>query len=203
MRRDVAPVGERVDPRPVGHPLALRQLEQGTHVVDVGVDASGRDEPEQMDVAAALARAPERRDECFVVEEGTVADGAVDALEVLVEHPAGADRQVADLGVAHLAGRQADRLAGSAELGVRVVAPEPVEHRRVRELDRVPRARRRDPPAVEDHERDERERHVAAAAASQIAANESIASDAPPTSPPSTAGCANSSAAFSGLTEPP
>ncbi len=203
VRRDVAPVGERVDPRPVGHPLPLRQLEQRKDVGDVRVDAAGRDEPEQVHVAAALARAPERRDERLVLEEGAVADGAVDALEILVEHAARADRQVADLGVAHLAGRQPDRLAGRAELGVRELAPEPVEDRCVGELDRVARARRRDPPAVEDHERDERERHVAAAAASHIAANESIASDAPPTSPPSTSGCANSSAAFSGLTEPP
>ena len=94
--------------------------------------------------------------------------GAVDALEVLVEHAAGADRQVADLGVAHLARRQADRLAGGVERRVRVRRPEPVEDRRVGELDRVPRPRRGAAPAVEDDERYERER----AAAWHIAAND-------------------------------
>ena len=49
---------------------------------------------------AALERADERR----VLEEGAVLDRVVDAHQVLVEHAAGADRQMADLGVAHLPG---------------------------------------------------------------------------------------------------
>src|SRR5438046_89289 len=105
---------------------------------------------------------------------------------------------MADLGVAHLAGRQADRLAGGLERRVRVLGPEPVEVRRVGEQDRVPRAGRRAAPAVEDDERYERE-----AAAWQIAVNDSTSSDAPPTRAPSTPCSASSSAAFSGLTEPP
>ena len=70
-------------------------------------------------------------------------------------------------------GRQADRLAGGGEPRVRVLGPEPVEHRRVGELDRVPRPGRRAAPPVEDDERYERER----AAASHIAANESMSSE--------------------------
>ena len=105
VRRDVASVGERVDPRPVGHPLPLRELEQRPQVVDVRVDAAVRDEPEQVHVPAALACAAERRDERRRSRRSSRrAIGAVDALEVLVEHAAGADRQMADLGVAHLAG---------------------------------------------------------------------------------------------------
>ena len=149
------------------------------------VDAAVRDEPEQVHVAAALARAAERRDERLVLEEAAVGDRAVDALEVLVEHAAGADRQMPDLGVAHLPGRQPDRLARGGEPRVRVLGPEPVEDRRVGELDRVPRPGRGAAPPVEDDERYERER----AAASHIAANESMSSDAPPTSAPSMSGC--------------
>ena len=122
----------------------------------------------------------------------------VHAHQILVEPPAGADRQVADLAVSHLTGRQARRLAGGFDRRVRELAPQPVEHRRVGELDGVARARRRAAPAVEDDERyewDARARH--------IAANESTSSEAPPTSAPSTAVCESSSAAFSGLTEPP
>ena len=104
-----------------------------------------------------------------------------------------------DLGVAHLAFRQADRLAGRGELRVRKVAPQPVEDGRVRELDRVARAGRRDSPAVEDDERYEGIR----AAVWHIALKESTSSEAPPTSAPSTSGCASSVPALSGLTEPP
>ena len=62
-----------------------------------------------------------------------------------------------DLGVAHLAVREADRLAGRLERRVRVLGPEPVEDRRVRELDRVPRPGRGAAPPVEDDERYERD----------------------------------------------
>src|SRR3954467_8157894 len=102
-----------------------------------------------------------------------------------------------DLGVAHLPRRQADRLARGLQGRVRVLGPEAVEDLRVRELDRVPGARRRAAPAVQDDERYEGE------AARQIPVNDSTSSDAPPTRAPSTPSSASSSAAFSGLTEPP
>ena len=181
------------------HPLPLRQLEQRADVVDVRVDAAVGDEPEQVDVSPALLRAPERGDERLVLEEAAVLDRAVDPLEVLVEDAAGADRQVADLGVAHLPGGQADGLARRGERRVRVVLPEPVEHRRVGELDGVPRSRRGDAPAVQDDERYERGR----AADWHMEANDSMSSDAPPTSAPSTSGWERSSSALSGFTEPP
>ena len=108
VRRDVPPVREGVDPRALGHPLALGELEQRAQVVDVRVDAAVRDEPQQMDVGAALGRAPERRDERLVLEERPVLDGRADAHEVLEQDPAGAQGQVADLRVAHLARWQPD-----------------------------------------------------------------------------------------------
>ena len=145
MRRDVAAVRERVDPGLLG-----REAEQRPQVVDVRVDAAVGDEPEQVDAVAALERRAEER---RVLEERAVLDRLVHAHQVLVEDPAGADRQVADLGVAHLAGRQADRLAGGVERRVRVLGPEPVEDGRVGELDGVARAGRRAAPAVEDDER--------------------------------------------------
>src|SRR5436190_10709030 len=102
-----------------------------------------------MDVATLGERGLQRG----VLEEGAVLDRAVDPLQVLVEHAAGADRQVADLRVAHLAGRQADRLARGLQRRVRALGPEPVEVRRLGERDRVPRAGRSAAPAVEDDER--------------------------------------------------
>ena len=164
------------------------------------VDAAVGDEPEQVDVRAAVLRPLERPHEGGVLEERALLDRAVHALEILVEDAARANRQVADLGVAHLPLRKTNRSAGSVERRVGVAGPERVEDRRVGELDRVPGTRRRAAPPVEDDERYERESR---AAVSQIAVNDSTSSEAPPTSAPSTSGCASNSSAFSGFTEPP
>src|SRR4051812_37993451 len=104
---------------------------------------------------------------------------------------------MADLRVAHLARRQPGGLTRSVEPRVRKFLPEAVEDRRVRQLDGIARTGRRAAPPVEDDERYEW------VAARQIARKESTSSDAPPTSAPSTSVCASSSAALSGLTEPP
>ena len=135
-------------------------------------------------------------------------DGAVHALEVLVEDAPAPDREVPDLRVPHLARREPDGLARGDERRVRVVVPQPVEGRRGGELDGIAGAGRRAAPSVEDDEDDERVAHAGEAAAircaaATMAANESTSSEAPPTSAPSTSGCESSSSAFSGFTEPP
>jgi hypothetical protein len=188
-RGHVAAVGERVDPR-----LLRREGQQRLEVVDVRVHTSVRHQAEQVDALPAL----EGGAQGLVLEQRAVADRAVDPLQVLVEDAARADRQVPDLGVAHLSVRQADCLARGDELRVRIVAPQPVEDGRVRELDGVARPRRRDAPAVEDDER-----YEGVWAVWHIAVKDSTSREAPPTSAPSTAGSASSSAAFSGFTEPP
>ncbi len=199
--RDVTPVGERMDPRALGHALDLGHREERTEVVDVGVNAAVGDEPEEMQVAATLARASERREQRLVPRERAVLDRAIHPREILEQDPARPDREVADLRVPHLPGRKAHRLARRRECRVRVPLPESVEHRRAGELDGVPWPRRRNPPAVEDDEADGLQ--ATSAAARQIASNDVTSSDAPPTSAPSTAGCPRSTAALSGFTEPP
>src|SRR5918996_12229 len=149
---------------------------------------------------AEVARTAEGAHESLVLEEGSGLDRAVDAHQVLEDDASRPDRQVADLGVPHLARRQADVLAGGAQRRVRVASPERVEDRGVGELDRVAGPGGRAPPPVEDDEGYERERR---AAVSQIAVKESTSSDAPPTRAPSTSGWESSSSAFSGFTEPP
>src|SRR5207244_4958419 len=101
-----------------------------------------------------------------------------------------------------LAPGQADRLPGCFQHRMRVASLERVEDGRVREGDGIPGARRREPPPVEDHERDRRHATVLAAAR-QIASKAVGSSEAPPTRAPTTSGCATSEAAFSGLTDPP
>src|SRR5256885_12778049 len=102
-----------------------------------------------MDLLPSFERAHQRR----VLEEGAVFDRLVDAQQVLEQDAAGADRQVPDLAVPHLAGRQPDRFAGRVERRVRERLPEAVEVRRIGELDCVAWARGRAAPAVEDDER--------------------------------------------------
>jgi len=59
-----------------------------------------------VDPLPSLERAHQRR----VLEERPIFDRLVDAHEVLEQDAPGANRQVADLTVAHLARRQTDRL---------------------------------------------------------------------------------------------
>jgi len=116
-----------------------------------------------------------------------------------------------DLGVAHLALGQADVAAGRREGRVWVGGPELVEDRRLGLRDRVP-GPSAPAPAVEDHSASEgtgmlvgrREAGSSPQAAASMIAAKSLGSRlAPPTSAPSTSGCESSSAALSGLTEPP
>ena len=104
------------------------------------------------------------------------------------------------LGVTHLTGRQSYVPAGSDQFAMSVALPQRVKHGGIRELDGVPRSGRSDAPAVQDHQDDGLRHEVAAAA---MASRLSGSSEAPPTSAPSMSGCDSSSAAFSGLTEPP
>jgi hypothetical protein len=199
-RGDVAAVGEGMHVGALLHPLPARELDQGAHVIDMRVNAAVRDEPEEMDIPIALSRPLERASQRRILEERAVLDGLVYPHQILEDDATGSDRQVADLGVAHLPRRQPDGLPRSLQGRVRIAPPEPVEDGRLGKLDRVPRARRGATPAVEDDERYER---VSSAAVSQIAVKDSRSSEAPPTSAPSTPGCERSSSAFSGLTEPP
>ena len=215
--RRVAPVGERVDDEVVDAPLS-RQLHERLEVALGRVHAAARDEPDQVHARGVPHRGLER----LVLRQRPVLDRGVDAREVLRDDRAGAEVEVADLGVAHLALREPHRLALGGQLGVRVLVPQPVEDRRRRERDRVARAVRGEPPAVEDHERDlgdamfaKRTRNgwrqpisrlawpAHPRAASTISANDAGSRLAPPTSAPSTSGSASSSAALSGFSEPP
>src|SRR5918995_1139438 len=167
-------------------------------MVDVRVNSAVGDEAQEMDVRLSLTRACERVHERRVLEELAGRDGVVDPHEVLEDDAAGADREVADLGVAHLAGRQPDGLTRRVQGRVRKALPELVEDGRLRQLDGVPGAGRSAPPAVEDDERYERIR----AAASQMAVNDSTSRDAPPTRAPSTSRSPNRGSTLSGLAEP-
>ena len=93
------------------------------------MDTTARDGPAQMDALAALEGAPQG----LVLEELARFDGLVHPHEILEEDAPRADREVPDLGVAHLTRRQADGLARRLEPRMRKLAPQPVEDGRLGE----------------------------------------------------------------------
>ena len=93
-----------------------------------------------------------------IVEDRAVADGQVHAHQILEQDAARADRQVADLRVAHLPRRQADRLTGGREASCADTSPRagrtPAS---TASSTALPGPGRGEAPAVEDDERYERE----------------------------------------------
>ena len=145
----VAPVQEGVQAHP--RALARRQLQQGGDVRVVAVDAAIGDEAEhvQRGAGACLHGGAEHR----IGGELAAGDGVVDARQILMHHAPGAERHVADFGVAHLSWRQADAAAGCVQGGSRRTLPEPIPARRGGDVDGVVRRCLADAPAVEHDER--------------------------------------------------
>src|SRR5688500_15201845 len=102
---------------------------------------------------ASIQGGGERR----VCRELAVADALVDPREVLIDDAAGAHVHVADLRVAHLTGRQSDRLAGCNELGVGIPPEQVVVNGRPRHGDRVVLTLRPDSPPVQDDQNERRD----------------------------------------------
>ena len=207
-RQRVPAVGERVHDE-IRNPLLGGELDQRLDVLPSRVHPAVGDEPHEVQTTAR--RAPGRfagGEQGLVLEERPVRDRVVDPREVLLHHRAGAQVQVPDLGVPHLAVRQPDVAAAGRELRVGIRAPELVEDRRVGLRDRVAGTGGSEPPAVEDDQRQRRDRGPGWAgrnghAASQIARKSPGSRLAPPTSAPSISSRPSRSAALSGFTDPP
>src|SRR5207247_11227005 len=117
--------------------------------VDGRVDSARGDETDQVRPLGPRERRLERR----VFEQRAVLDRLVHTHEVLEQDAPRPDREVTDLGIAHLARRQPDRLARRVQPRVRIGAPEPVEVRYLCKLDRVAGTWRSATPAVDDYPR--------------------------------------------------
>ena len=152
-RRRVAAVGERVD-HEVGHVPARRRAgsapsgaprRSARRRVETSPIRCTRSAPRSAARSVSFSASVPSRDR------------GVDPREVLRDDRAGAEVEVADLGVAHLPLGQPDGLALRGQRRVRVLGPQPVEHRRVGERDRVARAVGREAPAVEHDEADGRD----------------------------------------------
>ena len=118
----------------------------------VAVDSAVRDQADEVE------RVPPVRDTVHggrqrrVREEVAVANALVDPGEVLIDDAAGAHVHVADFGVAHLPGGQANRFPRRDQLRMRVPCRQLVEDGRARHRDRVVLALRANTPTVEDDE---------------------------------------------------
>ena len=116
----------------------------------VAVHAAGAGQPGKMRGAAGFLHLFNEVQQGGAGGEAAVLDREVDLAKVHRHHPAGADIGVPDLGIAHLAGGQADIAAMGDEGGVRAGCHEPVEIGRIGQERRVAGAVRGQPPAVED-----------------------------------------------------
>ena len=136
------------------HPGPGDDARQPRHVVLVGVHAARRQQPDQMAGAAAgfegFGEAPEDR----ALLQGAVGQRGVNAHQILHHHPAGADVHVADLGIAHLAGRQPDVGGGGVKERVGALGHEAVPGRRRGQGDGVVVGLGAHPPAVQDTQHD-------------------------------------------------
>src|SRR5580692_1085164 len=183
---------------------------------DRGVHAAIGDEPDQVHPLGV----GERRTQRLALRQRAIRDRVVDSHQILAHHRARAEVQMSHLAVSHLPVRQAHRAPTRRQRRVRICLPQRVENRRARQRDRVAWTRIGKPPPVEHDQASTWDRqlsrpthpvhhprrpcpHAHQAAAVTICANACASSDAPPTSAPSTSVSVKSSAAFSGLTDPP
>ena len=133
--------------------LARGQLDERQEMAIVRVYAARPDEADQVQatrLARSIAGCPQGR----TFEERAVLDRGVDPGQVLEHGAAGAQVQMPDLRVAHLSGRQANRLPGRREHGVRPSSEQPTPRRHVRGHNGIDRGVPADPEAVEYDEDD-------------------------------------------------
>jgi len=215
MRRRVATVGQRVD-GDVGHASLTGHLGHAHEMAIVGMDAARTDQAHQVQAPLHIGGAPYGREQHRVAREGTIGHGGVDTGQLLQDDSTGAQVEVAHLAVAHLAGRQADRLTRGVKRGVRPAAQQCPPSRHLRRRDSVYLRIATQAESVE-HDDDDgtwsagaqeevpapaRARAVSAARAT-IPAISSTFRLAPPTRAPSRDGSARNSAMAALVTLPP
>jgi hypothetical protein len=142
--RGVAAVGEAVD-HEVAHRETPGELHQRLQVAEARVHATVGHQPDQVHPLGAGERVDDRR----VLAQHPVEHGIVDAREILADDGAGAEVEVADLGVAHLPFGQPHSAPAGRQCGVRVGDPQLVEHRRARQRDGVAGTGIGEPPAIQ------------------------------------------------------
>ena len=150
--RRIAPVGQSVNEG--WHACVGEDLCQRHRVVLVRMHAAGRHQADEVAGAAARLELADQIDQRRRAGDLARRDGVGDAWQVLHDDAAGADVEMADLGVAHLAVRQADVVARGAQERARPRAPQTVEGRRPRLAHGVVGAILAPTPAIENNQHD-------------------------------------------------
>ncbi len=100
FRRGVAPIEEGMNAH--GHAHAVEDFCHRRDLALMGMDAAGREQPEQMADASGFFEFVCKLLQCGIGGERAVRNGRIDARQILHHHPAGADVHVPDFGIAHL-----------------------------------------------------------------------------------------------------
>ena len=108
--------------------------------------------PEHTGELRRLAVECYRAVECGVLAERSLCDRDIDARDVHQRNSSGAEIQVTDFAITHLALGKSHGAAGCIEQGVREGIPETMPDRGPAQLDRVTLARRAIAPAIEDYQ---------------------------------------------------
>ena len=109
---------------------AVEDAGQHGHVVLMRMHAAGGYQPQQVAGAAAFFQPPDQPRQGGVGGQCAVRDGGIDAADVLIDDAAGAEVEMADLGIAHLAAGQPDLGAAGLQQRLRARRHEPVVDRR-------------------------------------------------------------------------
>ena len=129
------------------HAVPHAQLDAGEQVPVERVHAAGPEQADQVQRAAGLPQLGAQLDQRRQLVELPALDALGDAHEVLGHHPAGAEVQVADLAVAHLAFGEPHGEAAGVEQGAREAIPRAGARPAWGQLDRVALALRADSPS--------------------------------------------------------
>ena len=146
----VAAVHDAVHPH--GHARTGGHIADGFQMPDMAVHAAVREQARQMQPAAALFDRFQQPIEHRVGGKGAVLQGHVDTRHVLVDHAPGPDVQVAHLGIAHVAFRQAHGPARGRQLRMRATSVEVVQIGSGREIRRIAGSGRGQAPAVKNQQ---------------------------------------------------
>lgn len=119
-------------------------------MADVAVDAAIGAEPEQMEGAALTQQPISQLVQGRVGRQAAIAYGLADPHQLLTDDPAGANREMAHLRIAHLAVRQTHLSAAGLNQGVGIGLPEGIHHRCAGRMDRVVTCVFPKAPAIKD-----------------------------------------------------
>ena len=152
VRRGVTAIEDGVDVHAT-HTALLRHFQERVQVLLMAVDAAVGQKTDQME-CALRTHAIHRLDQHRVGKQRAVLDGAVDAHDVLVHDASRSEIEVADFAVAHLTVGKTDPRTRGFDQRVRIFLPQPVDHRRFGQTNRVGVAPFAPTPTIHDDEQD-------------------------------------------------